>query len=105
MAQIRADPYELAQTARKFGDLAARLSQLAVETIQAAESAPSYEGQFAPQVQSLGQDAQSRLSQQAERLRSLGEALAVTASAFESADQQSVQGVERLVLQFRGLLD
>ena len=105
MSQIRVDPGELAQAAQKFGDLAARLSQLAAETIQAAESAPSYEGQFAPQVQSMGQDAQSRLSQQATRLRTLGEELAATASAFESADQQSIQGFEQLVLQFRSLLD
>jgi uncharacterized protein YukE len=105
MSQIRVDPGELAQAAQKFGDLAARLSQLAAETVQAAESAPSYEGQFAPQVQSMGQDAQSRLSQQATRLRTLGEELAATASAFESADQQSLQGFEQLMLQFRGLLD
>ena len=105
MSQIRVDPGELAQAAQKFGDLAARLSQLAAETVHAAESAPSYEGQFAPQVQSMGQDAQSRLSQQATRLRTLGEELAATASAFESADQQSIQGFEQLVLQFRGLLD
>jgi len=105
MSQIRVDPGELAQAAQKFGDLAARLSQLAAETVQAAESAPSYEGQFAPQVQSMGQDAQSRLSQQATRLRTLGEELAATASAFESADQQSIQGFEQLVLQFRSLLD
>jgi len=105
MSQIRADPSELAQTAQKFGDLAVRLSQLAAETIQAAESAPSYDGQFAPQVQGMGQEAHSRLSQQAERLRGLGEALAAIATAFESADQQSIQGFEQLVLQFRGLLD
>jgi uncharacterized protein YukE len=105
MSQIRVDPGELAQAAQKFGDLAARLSQLAADTVHAAESAPSYEGQFAPQVQSMSQDAQSRLSQQATRLRTLGEELAATASAFESADQQSIQGFEQLVLQFRGLLD
>jgi hypothetical protein len=75
MTQIRVTPSELRDAANRLQELADRVRQLGHEALDAAESAPSYDGQFGPQVESMGAEAQALTTKQADRLGALSDQL------------------------------
>jgi uncharacterized protein YukE len=90
MTQIRVTPSELRDAANRLQELADRVRQLGHEALDAAESAPSYDGQFGPQVESMGAEAQALTTKQADRLGALSDQLLIYANEFEQADLESM---------------
>ena len=101
MPDIRVDPPALRQTAAKFRQAADRVLALAEEGEETAASAPSYDGQFGPQVQSLGLEAHAQMTAVATKLTALSEALLIKAEEFEAADRETEGGLAGLFAQFR----
>ena len=60
---------------------------------QAVQGAPGYDGQFGPQVASIGLEAHARSRALADRLAELSSRLAAKAEAFEAVDAASLQGL------------
>ena len=101
MPDIRVDPPALRQAAAKFREAADRLLTLAEEGEETAASAPSYDGQFGPQVQSMGLEAHAQMTAVATKLTALSEALLIKAEEFEAADRETEGGLAGLFGQFR----
>ena len=101
MPDIRVDPPALRQTAAKFRQAADRLLALAEEGEETAASAPSFDGQFGPRVQSLGLEAHAQMTAVATKLTVLSDALLIKAEEFEAADHETEGGLAGLFAQFR----
>jgi len=82
--------------AERLVDSANRLRALGAETLKAGLSAPSYDGQFGAQVQTLGLEANGAIASKADHLEQLSENLRAIATAFSEADQESVSAFEVL---------
>ena len=96
MTQIRVDPLQLLESAHQLAGLSAKLAELAEEAGEAGESAPSYDGQFGPQVQAMAGELQSMITKQAQRLAELTSDLRILSEEFAKADQESVSGIAGL---------
>jgi cell division septation protein DedD len=93
------------QAAARIGKAAKQLRSLAEEVDDSSASAPSYDGQFGPQVQALGSEISADALTTAAKLSSLSEALLIKADEFEAADQETQGGFAGLFAQFRSWLD
>lgn len=89
MSQISVDPDALRQSAQRLAAAADRLRALGDEVSEVGSSAPSYEGQFGPQVNSLSLEASATITAQIQRLSELSEQLTAKADEFAQADQVS----------------
>lgn len=96
MTAIRVDPLQLLESAQQLAGLSAKLAELAEEAGEAGRSAPSYDGQFGPQVQSMAGELQSMITKQAQRLAELTSELRVHSEEFSSADQESASAIAGL---------
>ena len=98
MSFIRLDPAELREAAGEITQVAQEYRGLAEQARQAAQNAPSYDGQFGPRVWPSGDEAHARLSRLAGDLTDLGEELTRIAAAFEAADAESALAFQALAL-------
>ena len=105
MADIRVDPPSLREAAAKLSDAADRTRKLAEDAAESAASAPSYDGQFGSQVQSMGAEAHAQMTAVATKLTALSDALLIKAEEFEAADRETEGGLAGLFAQFRSWLD
>ena len=62
MGLIRVNPDGLKQGASEIEQVAEAYRRLANRALRVGESAPSYDGQFGPQVQAAGDEANARLN-------------------------------------------
>ena len=96
MTQIRVDPLQLLESAQQLAGLSAKLAELAEEAGETGRSAPSYEGQFGPQVQAMASELQRIITKQAQRLAELTSDLRIASEGFAKADEESASGIEGL---------
>ena len=96
MTQIQVDPLQLLESAHQLAGLSAKLAELAEEAGEAGERAPSYEGQFGPQVQAMASELQGIITKQALRLAELTSDLRNVSEEFARADEESASGIEGL---------
>jgi len=104
MGLIRVNPDGLKQGASEIEQVAEAYRRLADRALRVGQSAPSYDGQFGPQVQVVGDEANARLNGLAGRLTELGQRLAQIAEAFETADAQAIAGLLGLAANLQSLL-
>ncbi len=104
MARIQVEPAHLHETANKLAESAVRIRALGADTLKAGLGAPSYDGQFGPQVRNLGEEANAALTAKAGRLEQLGGELHAIATAFAEADAESETVFEALGQQLMNLL-
>jgi hypothetical protein len=88
MTQIRVDADMLRLKADELSAAAERLTSLAEQVYVAAEGAPSYDGQFGPGAQAMGDEGRALLASKADRLATLSAELLARAEAFEAADRE-----------------
>ena len=93
MPTIRVDPGRLHKAASDIASVAEELRTAGSQLHQVAQGAPSYDGQFGPQVASFGLEADSRSRALTNRLAELSTRLAAKAEAFESVDAAALQGL------------
>ena len=93
MTTIRVNPTELRRAALEIGQAADRFRLLADDVLRATQTAPSYDGDFGPQVRSIGMEGYARLKTEADRLSALSQQLERKAEAFEAADAQAQAGL------------
>ncbi len=105
MADIHVDPSSLREAAEKLIEASDQLDGLGDEAMQVAAGAPSYDGQFGNQVQSMGLEAHASLGVLAIQLSELSDALLLKADEFEAADAETLEGLGGLMARFRGLID
>ncbi|MFV2043585.1 MAG: hypothetical protein ACC700_10180 [Anaerolineales bacterium] len=105
MTNIRVDPTELAKAAEELARLSERIREIGNEAYEVGAAAPSYDGQFGPQVERLGLDALSALSSQSQRVGLRGDELREISQAFAEADSQSEGGIIGLGGLIRDWLD
>ena len=105
MTFIRVNPPDLRSAAGQLRAMAGTMRDLAGRVMDSAERAPSYDGQFGPKVRALAAEAQARISQQANRLEDHAEELDLVAGRFEAAEQETIQGLASLDLQYKSLLE
>ena len=99
MTQIRVDAEKLRLKADELSAAAERLTSLAEQVYVAAEGAPSYDGQFRPGVQAMGDEARAVLASKAARLETLSANLRARAEAFEAADREWQAAMARIYTQ------
>lgn len=104
MSIIRVNPAELAEAASEIERVAEGFRGLAEQALRAAQDAPSYDGQFGPQVRVVGDEAHARLMGMAGQLSEFNLKLAQIAEAFEAADAQAVGGLLALASSLQTLL-
>ena len=105
MTRITVDPEQLAQAAQELAETAERLQRLGDEAHAVGSSAPSYDGQFGPQVERLALEAFSALNSQSQRLGLVSDELAGLSSAFAEADQRSQSGFSSVWNLLSGWMD
>jgi hypothetical protein len=96
MTQIRVDPLQLLESAHQLAGLSAKLAELAEEAGETGASAPSYDGQFGPQVHAMAGELQVMITKQAQRLAELTADLRILSEEFARADHESASGIEGL---------
>lgn len=99
MTQIRVDAEKLRQKADELSAAAEHLNSLAEQVYGAAEGAPSYDGQFGPGVQAMGEEARALLASKADRLAVLSADLRARGEAFEAADREWQAAMARIYTQ------
>ena len=90
MPTIRVDPEKLRRSADLMLDLSQQAGNLSSRAWELTVNAPSYDGQFGPQVQAIGAEAASRIGALAALLAAREEYLTARAEAFDAADQAVV---------------
>ncbi len=90
---IRVDPVLLRNHAGEIERLAADLRGVEQGVTSAASSAPSYDGQFGPQVNSMGLEVAAQARSLADRLQVLSDRLRLKADEFEQADLAGADGL------------
>lgn len=105
MTTIRVDPDELIESAETLNDLADDLERLAEQVLDAADMAPSYDGQFGPKVSSIAAEAFVAIRANSTRLDEAGSELHVIGEGFLTADAESMEGFRGLGKQIRELLE
>jgi len=93
MSTIRVDPDRLRKAANDIAAVAEELRAAGSQVHQAVQGAPGYDGQFGPQVASIGLEAHARSRALADRLAELSARLAAKAEAFEAVDAAALQGL------------
>ena len=90
---IRVSPVLLRTHAGEIEGLAASLRGVEQGVASSADSAPSYDGQFGPQVQAMGLEAAAQARSLADRLQTLADRLRLKADEFEQADLAGADGL------------
>src|SRR3990170_1308393 len=93
---IRVDPDTLRRYSGEFRGMAGSYRRLAKEWQAATDDAPSYEGQFGPEVRAIGEEGRARFTRDAESCHALAAYLAEKAEAFEAADLETQEGMARI---------
>ncbi len=91
---IQVDPSLLQSNAQQIQEIGGNITSSVKGLVSKSQSAPSYNGQFGPQVAAIGQDAYSRANNLAGSITNLGERLFAKAIEFDAADNASIAGVE-----------
>jgi hypothetical protein len=86
MAKIRVDPAILISNSSTISTTAANVSTTGQSALNAAQTAPSYNGQFGPRVKAIGAEAMSRAQCTTGRLNNSAFSLNTRANAFLNAD-------------------
>lgn len=86
MTTIRVIPADLLKNSYNIIRITDDLNKAASAVLDAANSAPSYNGQFGPKVKAIGISAQSSGARKSEALQENGKNLAVRAERFQIAD-------------------
>jgi len=97
MTTIRVDTQQLRRSAAIMLGLSQDASELASKAWRLAASAPSYDGQFGPEVQAIGAEAVSRIGALAAALTARADFLRAKAEAFDAADTALVEGLDDLL--------
>ncbi len=103
MTNILVDPAQLREQAQRLSELADRLRELRREIAESSQTAPSYDGQFAPAVQSLAAEAEALVNAQAQRIADRAQDLLATALAFDAVDEETLNELQGLANEFRGM--
>jgi hypothetical protein len=90
MTFIKVDSSLLQSSGQDLQNNARNISSLGGNVLGAAQGAPSYEGQFGPQVAGIGQEAFSRLGNSSNQLNDLGARLSLKGTEFQTADNESI---------------
>jgi hypothetical protein len=99
MTQIRVDAEKLRLKADELSAAAEHLNSIAKQVYGAAEEAPSFNGQFGPQVRAMGEEGRALLTSKADRLAVLSADLRARAEAFEAADREWQAAMARIYTQ------
>ena len=105
MTTIQVDPDQLRLASEQYAAMAQRLLRLQWDVEQAADGAPSYDGQFGPQVQSMQAEAAASVQRVLSQMVEAGEYLAQKAEGFASADAAAQDGFYQLALAIRATVD
>jgi len=105
VGEIRVDIELLKEMARRLASAAERLAQPASGIETAVESAGGYDGQLAPQVQSIAGGDPSAIRALGRDLAEKAERLARIAQAFAAADEAEVAGHPGLATGIRGMVE
>jgi hypothetical protein len=93
MGLIRVNPDNLQEAANEIERVADGFRGLAEQARRATQGAPSYDGQFGPQVRIVGDEAHDRLMGLAGRLAEFSHDLVRIAEAFGAADAAGLAGM------------
>jgi uncharacterized protein YukE len=93
MAKIRVSPSLLRESAKELEQTSAAIADALSHVQQAVNRAPSYNGQFAHQLNTFGTEATSRAHKHTGALSDLSDGLRVKADAFENADRVGADGI------------
>ncbi len=105
MTTIQVDPDQLRLASEQYAAMAQRVLKLQWDAEQAAGGAPSYEGQFGPQVQSMQVEAAASIQRILSPMVEAGEYLAEKAEGFAKADVAAQDGFYQLALTIRATVD
>ncbi|HKY83332.1 MAG TPA: hypothetical protein VJ160_00750, partial [Anaerolineales bacterium] len=103
MYRIRVNPDELRLSAREIDEVGQGYLALADRSLRVGLDAPSYDGQFGPQVRAVGIEGSARLRALADRLSERAQGLRRIAADFDGVDQTSRQGMAAWGQQLLGL--
>lgn len=87
---IRIDPSQVKQQAGSIDSIAADLQKINKAVQQAANSAPSYDGQFGPKVKAIGASLYATGTQRSSDLNARAKDLTARAEKFETTDNKSI---------------
>ena len=93
MTVIRVEPATLRKAAQGLAQVAEQVRSAGDHVYQETQGAPSYDGQFGPQVASVGAQALAQARSLADRLAELSASLLAKAEAFETVDAMALQGL------------
>jgi hypothetical protein len=92
MAVIRVNPNILHEQASKLSEIGSNVDKIGKDVMQAAKSAPSYDGQFGPRLWVIGIEATTRAALSSGKINGLSNTAYLKAQAFETADMASAMG-------------
>jgi len=101
--RIRVNPDDLRLSAREIDEVGQGYLALADRSLRVGLDAPSYDGQFGPQVRAVGIEGSARLRSLADRLSEQAQELRRIADAFDGVDRASQQGMGSWREQLLGL--
>lgn len=90
--RIRVDPTILRQSSGNISGVGNNITQTGQSVLGVSRNAPSYNGQFGPRVQAIGQEAFARAQGISSRLNNCSYTLQNKAQMFEAADMVGVVG-------------
>ena len=91
---IRVDPAILRQSSGTISGVGTNVTQTGQNVLNISRSAPSYDGQFGPQVQSMGNEALSRAQGLSSQVSNQSGILQSRAQGFEAADMAGAAGFQ-----------
>ena len=89
MTTIKVDPPLLQSSGKDIQGNAQTISSAGSSVLDAAESAPSYNGQFGPLVAPIGQEAYAKLGSSANQLNDIGARLSFKGTEFQAVDNET----------------
>jgi hypothetical protein len=104
MTKIRVTPSLLLEAANELQRISSEVEAVGGQVQTAASRAPSYEGQFGPEVKSLGSEAIASSRKLAQNLSALAEELLGKGMNFEAADLAGVEGLAGILAKFEAWL-
>ena len=90
--KIRVDPDLLLSNSKRIINISSEIKHISETVRNAANSAPSYNGQFGPKVKSIGKTAYSDGMKNSDFLKSASSDLSVRAQRFSNTDSKSIFG-------------
>ena len=93
MTLIKVDPGLLQSSGQDIQGNAQTISSAGSSVLDAASSAPSYNGQFGPLVAPIGQEAYAKLGSSANQLNDIGARLSFKGTEFQAVDNESLSDI------------